>query len=926
MVSHLAPAGRRTPGTTPPERFAKNPPVRVVCLLLLAGWLTGPSPAAAQSPTIIAGPTNQVVVMGGTVTLGVTAGGPAPAYQWFKDSRLILGATNSTLKVTNAGAANSGIYYVVVTNRNGMVISLPASVTVGNPCLLAWGSNGSGQLGNGTTNDAHTPISVVSNVVAGAAGGSHSLFVTTDGTLWAMGYNYYGQLGNGTTSSTNRPVSVASNVVAVAAGANHSLFVKTDGTLWAMGYNYYGELGNGTRTDAHTPISVASNVVAVAAGTYHSLFVKTNGTLWAMGRNSYGQLGNGTTTDAHTPISVASNVVAVAAGYYHSLFVKTDGTLRAMGYNYYGQLGNGTRTDAHTPISVASNVVTVAAGGFHSLFVMNDGTLRAMGRDSEGQIGLGSGKGAYYAMPLSVASNVVAVAAGYYHSLFVKTNGTLWAMGNNSSGQLGNGTTTVAYKPISVPNLAVANIFPADQASHSLALVINPNATVILGNLNQTYTGSAISVTVSTTPPGLTVNLTYNGSPFAPTNAGSYTVIGTVSDPYYAGGTTNTLVINPATATVTLSNLNQTYRGSAISVLVNTTPPGLSVNLTYNGSPFAPTNVGSYTVNGSVSTPNYTGSATSTLFITLLNAVSVCSAADLRAAVSNGGNIIFACDGTLSLSNEITVTVDATLDASGRAVVLSGMGSNRLFRINAGKTLTLINLTLRDGLAAGTSGVLTSAGGDGAGGAILNQGGTLNAINCSFLSNTAQGGQGNTQINQNVPGAGNAFGGAVVNQGGWVGLTNSVFGNNIAAGGQGGEGGQGEGGMGGSSFGGAVYSDGGVVVADNCIFQTNSSASGGGGDGYFWGLAGDGSGGAIFNTNSALKLIRTVLSNNTCTGGWGGGRANGGAVYHDTGTFEAVDSLFQMNSANGGGGTDWYSRKASRQRERRCVVDFCCEQ
>jgi len=287
----------------------------------------------------------------------------------------------------------------------------------------------------------------------------------------------------------------------------------------------------------------------------------------------------------------------------------------------------------------------------------------------------------------------------------------------------------------------------------------------------------------------------------------------------------------------------------------------------------------------------------------------VCSAADLRAAVSNGGNIIFACDGTLSLSNEITVTVDATLDASGRAVVLSGMGSNRLFRINAGKTLTLINLTLRDGLAAGTSGVLTSAGGDGAGGAILNQGGTLNAINCSFLSNMAQGGQGNTQINQNVPGAGNAFGGAVVNQGGWVGLTNSVFGNNIAAGGQGGGGGQGEGGMGGSSFGGAVYSDGGVVVADNCIFQTNSSASGGGGDGYFWGLAGDGSGGAIFNTNSALKLIRTVLSNNTCTGGWGGGRANGGAVYHDTGTFEAVDSLFQMNSANGGGGTDWYRGK-----------------
>ena len=423
----------------------------------------------------------------------------------------------------------------------------------------------------------------------------------------------------------------------------------------------------------------------------------------------------------------------------------------------------------------------------------------------------------------------------------------------------------VTNLPVIVPILSVANIFPADMAYHSLAAGHQHHAIVTLGNLTQSYTGSAISVTVSTTPPGLTVNLTYNGSPFAPTNVGSYTVIGTVSDPYYAGDATNTLVINPATATVTLSNLNQTYTGSTISVSVNTTPPGLSVNLTYNGSPFAPTNVGNYTVIGNVSTPNFAGSATNTLFIMPSNAVSVCSAADLRAAVSNGGNIIFACDGTLSLSNEITVTVDATLDASGRAVVLSGMGSNRLFCINAGKTLTLINLTLQDGLAAGTNGVLSTAGGDGAGGAILNQGGTLNAINCSFLSNTAQGGQGGA----NAVAGGNAFGGAVVNQGGWVGLTNSVFGNNIAAGGQGGEGGEGEGGMGGSSFGGAVYSDGGVVVADNCIFQTNSSAAGGGGDGYFWGLAGDGSGGAIFNTNSALKLIRTVLSSNTCTGGWG---------------------------------------------------------
>ena len=586
-------------------------------------------------PTITQPPTNQVVALGGTLTLGVTAGGASPAYQWFKDSRLIVGATNSTLTVANAGVTNSGTYYVVITNNDGMVISLPALVTVGNPSLLAWGENNIGQLGNGTTSEANNPINVVGNVVAVAAGVFHSLFVTTNGTLWAMGYNIDGQLGNGTTSNTTRPVSVASNVVAVAAGGEHSLFVTAEGKLWVMGNNFEGQLGNGTTSGQPnpTPVSVASNVVAVAAGYNHSLFVKMDGTLWAMGNNQYGQLGNGTNNYAKpnpTPINVASNVVAVAAGEEHSLFVKVDGTLWAMGGDEYGQLGSGTNSGSPnpTPIVVASNVVAVAAGGYHSLFVTADGMLWAMGDNAFGQLGNGIyGIMSYTNLPVCVASNVVAVAAGLYHSLFVTTDGTLWAMGYNYYGQLGNGMSGSFAKnstlPASVPQLFVANVFAADSGHYSLAIgYIKALATVTLGNLNQTYTGSAINVTAGTTPIGLTVNLTYltyltyNGSPNAPTNPGSYIVIGTISDPNYYGSTWNTLVINP-NATVTLGNLNQLWTGSAISVTAVTTPPGLTVNLTYNGSPNAPTNAGGYTVIGTVSDPNYYGIATNTLVVGL---------------------------------------------------------------------------------------------------------------------------------------------------------------------------------------------------------------------------------------------------------------------------------------------------------------------
>jgi hypothetical protein len=139
--------------------------------------------------------------------------------------------------------------------------------------------------------------------------------------------------------------------------------------------------------------------------------------------------------------------------------------------------------------------------------------------------------------------------------------------------------------------------------------------TVTLGNLSQTYDGTAKSASATTTPTNLTVNLTYNGSANAPTNAGSYTVIGTINDTNWRGSATNTLVISQGTGTVTLGNLSQTYDGTARSATATTTPTNLTVNITYNGSANAPTNAGSYTVIGRINNTNWQGSATNTLVI-----------------------------------------------------------------------------------------------------------------------------------------------------------------------------------------------------------------------------------------------------------------------------------------------------------------------
>jgi PKD repeat protein len=209
----------------------------------------------------------------------------------------------------------------------------------------------------------------INDAVAIAAGRDMSYAVRANGTLWAWGLNGDGQLGDGTTANRTTPVRVGNltDVVDVAGGRDHGLAVLGNGQVWAWGWNRYAQVGDGTTVDRTNPVRVTGIAAAtsVIGGAHHSFALLENGQVWSWGRNYRAQLGDGTTTQRSRPVRVGSltDVVAIGSGRDHGLAVLANGTVRAWGNNQAGQLGDGTLTRRPNPVTVSGLAEAEVVGG-----------------------------------------------------------------------------------------------------------------------------------------------------------------------------------------------------------------------------------------------------------------------------------------------------------------------------------------------------------------------------------------------------------------------------------------------------------------------------------------------------------------------------------------------------------------------------------
>jgi alpha-tubulin suppressor-like RCC1 family protein len=436
-------------------------------------WQLGYSAGSTGTPTKVPDPHDMVQVAAGT-NHSLAVNTTQQLYTW---------GGNTSGQLGDGTTANSSIPLPVDLSGEQVKQVAAGNATsyalLQNGTLWAWGRGDLGQLGVGwpTAYEA-TPVQITglgANVKAVAAGATHALAITTENELYAWGNNANGQLGDGTTDSANSPIKVAelgNNVTAITAGNGFSAALA-GGALYTWGANAFGQLGTGTLQEQSRPTRVSlSGVSQISAGSSFLLALTSSGNAYAWGANTSQQLGNGASGNTAEPhILTAPKAVSVAVGYDFTVAASPDGRVQAWGKNDQRQLGNTTTTDASRPVPVAgaSSVTQVAAGAFHTLARRGDGRVLAWGLNDDGQLGDGTVTARASATQVGDLTGVSQVAAGLFHSVAL-AGGTCYVWGDNSYGQVGSSVASTDYHRPQALSVSVSFATIAAGGNYSLAL------------------------------------------------------------------------------------------------------------------------------------------------------------------------------------------------------------------------------------------------------------------------------------------------------------------------------------------------------------------------------------------------------------------------------------------------------------------------
>lgn len=357
-----------------------------------------------------------------------------------------------------------------------VAVTTPAQADPAIPIAIGWGGNNDGQLGNGDTEDRLSATAVVPGMSPGTwsmvdSGYNSSCGMDLTNALYCWGSNESGELGDGTTADSTEPVAVSDGDNAAGTwkplglhiAAELACALGTDNAAYCWGLNDYGQLGDGTTDNANEPVAVQNG--ANAAGTYLTLGtgeyincgVGTDNEAYCWGYGSGGGLGNDDYVDASAPVAVfdGDNIggtwTAISAGMYHVCALGSDTRAYCWGDGGNGALGNGDTSTSATPVRVLDGANagggfrTISSGYQFSCGLGIDNKAYCWGLGDEGRLGSGNENDSVTPVRVLIPGDpaLLSVKVGHdgSHACAQTVMLTVLCWGDNSYNKLGGGPT-----------------------------------------------------------------------------------------------------------------------------------------------------------------------------------------------------------------------------------------------------------------------------------------------------------------------------------------------------------------------------------------------------------------------------------------------------------------------------------------------------
>ncbi len=340
------------------------------------------------------------------------------------------------------------------TTRGWVMIAASEGHTCGirvDTSLWCWGSNGTGELGDGSGRNQTAPVEVSTGWASVSGAEIATCGIRLDGSLWCWGSGQAGELGLGPTHGQNFPtpqqVGSDTDWLEIAGVFQSFCAVRAPGSLWCWGLNRYGELGLGDNKPRNHPVRVgqAARWTGLSGSSERACAVmrhesQPSGTIWCWG-NGFGL----------SPVKAASGSrwTAVSVGWEHQCALKTDASLWCWGDNRHGELGDGTTTPEASPTLVpgANDWTSVTAGFDSTCGLESAGALSCWGRNEFGELGLGDHVDRLVPTRVAAPTRWRAVSNNYLYACGIRSDGSGWCWGYNDLGQLGDGTYQDADTP-----------------------------------------------------------------------------------------------------------------------------------------------------------------------------------------------------------------------------------------------------------------------------------------------------------------------------------------------------------------------------------------------------------------------------------------------------------------------------------------------